>query len=85
MLVGCEYSFMQLAGTRAGGCRAGHVSHPGWMLLGDGAWAGWIGRFQSQCPLWATLVVVLHGDAQDPIEMPLPNDQQADDFCDRQQ
>jgi hypothetical protein len=50
--------------------------HLSWMILSDAARTGWVWRLQPQRPVWAMLVVVLHVDAQDPIQVPSPDDQE---------
>jgi hypothetical protein len=50
--------------------------HLSWMILGDAARTGWVRRLQPQRPVRALLVVALHVDAQDPIPVPSPDDQQ---------
>ncbi len=50
--------------------------HLRWMILGDGPWTGWSWRLQPQRPVRAMPVVVLRVDTRDPIQMPLPDDQQ---------
>jgi hypothetical protein len=50
--------------------------HLGWVILGAGPGTSWVWRLQMQRPVRAVLVVVLHVDAQDPIQVALPDDQQ---------
>jgi len=46
------------------------------VILGVDPGTGWVWRLQPQRSVRAVLVVVLHVDAQDPIQVALPDDEQ---------
>ena len=50
--------------------------HLRWTILSHDPWTGWIWRLWQQRPVRSMPVVVVRIDAQDPIQMPLPDDQQ---------
>jgi hypothetical protein len=50
--------------------------HLDWMILGDDPWTGWVWGLKPQRPVRAMPVVVLDIDAEDPIKVPSPDDQQ---------